>query len=302
MIKFLAKILCILIPFKALRKKIRNNILLYFNTNKNFLKNKEIIFPPQGLGDILYILLSLENMKDEKKYLFILRKKHFQNLCSLFPNVVEQTIISLDLPSCENFLYQHFHIYKKQEFDNFLDLFKDATRVDIKRDHYFNFDKNYKVKFVKDGFILNKTVLILPESVSCPNEISKEYWIEYANRLKRNGYLPVFNSKNKYGDYKNIFYDLSETINFAECAGYIVGYRSGLCDILSYFTNAKCFYFYPEKPHASNQDYIKDFENDPARRYMEFCSLKKINPTKDIQEFIFNKDNFPIFEKEKTNA
>lgn len=300
MLKFIIKSFCCLIPFQKLRKKIRSNILFFLEQPNVYIKNHDVIVPPQGLGDILYLLLSLENKK-HKKYTFILRKKHFQELCKLFPKIVKNIIISTELPYDERFLYQHYDIYKKHKVISFLELFKNATMVDIKRDYAFNFDNKYKNKFIKEGFIPQKTVLILSESTSCPNNVSSEYWIKYADILSEQGYLPVFNSKTKYGNHKSIFLNLSDTINFAECAGNIIGYRSGLCDVLSYFTKAKCIFLYPDKPHISNQDYIKDFEIDPAQKFMKFCSLKKINPNKDIQEYIFDERKFHIFEKELNN-
>ncbi len=296
MFKTIIKLFSCLIPFKSLRKKFRNKSLSLLTK----YINKGIIFPPQGLGDILYILLSLEN-KYDKKYTFLLTKKHFKDLCLLFPNVVKEALVLNEISWSEDYLYQHNEIYKKQKANSFLELFKNATSTEIKRDYSFNFDVNYKNDFVKEGFLLNKTVLILPECVSCLNEATKEYWIKYADILKEQGYMPVFNSKEEYGSYKSIFLNLSETINFAECAGNIIGYRSGLCDVLSYFTNAKGIYFYPNEPHFSNKDYIEDFENNPAQKYMEFCSLKKINPNKNIQEFIFDETKFPQIKAEVEN-
>lgn len=270
-------------------------MLFFWQQKYPFLKTTKIVHPPQGLGDILYVLLCLE-AKGKEKYTFILRKKHFKDICLLFPDIVENVIVSEKFPYCEKFLYQHKDIYKEQEANCFLELFCNAVSADIKHHHDFKFDEKYKDKFIKEGFIIGKTVLICPECVSCPNEVSEQYWIKYADMLTEAGFLPVFNSEKKYGNYKNIFLNIRETVNFAELAGNIIGYRSGLCDVLCYFTNAAGIYFYPDKLQNEAKKYNKDFTIAPVQKYMEFCSLKKINPDKDIKEFIFEENKFYFFD------
>lgn len=91
--------------------------------------------------------------------------------------------------------------------------------------------------FEQNHLIYGKTVLISPYSTGLKEyEIPKEFWENLALELKRRGYSLVTNcaglEKCITGTVAlNIPYD--QTVPFLEKAGYFIGIRSGLCDIIA---------------------------------------------------------------------
>ncbi len=272
---------------------LAKRIIYYLNLLKLKIKGYEILIPPPGLGDILYILCCLKHHFDEKKYVMIINKKYFIDLVELFPGVIDKVILVEKLYNESQLLKNWYQKNNK----HFILNFSKKLKTTIDTNNHLKVAHNNKISnlFYEFNLIEGKTVLLCPESNSCHNEISKEYWIKYADKLKNLGYTPIFNSKNKYADFQNIFLNIKDTILFVNLAGYVIGYRSGLCDVLMYFCNVKAIFLYPNILWKGHAKYIENFNNNPAQKYLAYCSLKYIYPQKDIQEFLFQNDKFPIF-------
>ena len=72
-----------LIPFKNILRRIKHNTMLFFWQQKySFLKTTKIVHPPQGLGDVLYVLLCLEAKKYIKDFKIAPVQKYME-FCSL---------------------------------------------------------------------------------------------------------------------------------------------------------------------------------------------------------------------------
>ena len=289
MIKFFVRVICCFIPQKEKRKKTRKYLL---ETLYRIKYRKNIIIPPQGLGDILYILLILSGK--EEKYTIFLTKKYFGDLCNLFPEVISKKVYMNQLPYSPYALYKFSDIYKESYQENFYKLFKNVNGGEFNKEKHIPISVNAVKTFNKLNLVSGKTVLILPEAKSCPN-ITSDYWLKYAQFIEKSGYEPVFNSNLKFGKYKNIFLSISDTITFATLSGNIIGYRSGLCDVLAYFSSARGIYLYPDNPYDYHASYIKDYMLNKGQKYMEFCSLKTFNQSKNIQEYIIKENEYPFW-------
>lgn len=91
--------------------------------------------------------------------------------------------------------------------------------------------------FEHNGLPQGKTVLISPYSTGLKKyDIPKEFWVRLASRLKNMGYTSVTNCAGTEKCIKgtialSIPYD--QIVPFLEKAGYFIGIRSGLCDIIA---------------------------------------------------------------------
>lgn len=97
-----------------------------------------------------------------------------------------------------------------------------------------------KEYFLKNNLKKGKTVIISPYANTFIN-MSSETWIHLATCLKQLGYDVCTNSSGDsepviYGT-KPIFFSYKDAVSVLEYAGYFIGVRSGLCDIVS---SAKC--------------------------------------------------------------
>lgn len=272
--------------------KIKNKlILLWYKMN-----NYKIIYPPQGLGDILFLNFGLQYLKKKKtktKFAVIVCKKHFMDLCKIFNKIHDALLFMPTLEKIPNFvnnieekIYSHNSSFEKfevaiwnaigiSEYINFPDI--PQIEIDKKIDNLF------KTKLKK-----GKTVLICPEATTSPDCFAKNFWIDCADKLKNLGYTPVFNSSKKYGDYPTIFYDLKSTINFLNNAGHLLGFRSGLLDVLGCFSNAHQVIIYPNNWVKGDMPYLVGFDDAPNEKYMEDGSLNRLFPHKHFDEFIYD--------------
>lgn len=278
-------------------KKILNKIKYYFYLKKCQLMNYEIIYPPQGLGDILVLLIGLQYLKKQnsnKKFAIIVTKKHFKDLCKIFNKSYDELLFLPNIKKIPSFVNNISEkIYSK---NSSFEKFEIAIWNSIGIKQYLNFndipkiDSNKKIDelFSKGIYKKGKTVLICPEantSISC---FPENFWLDCANRLKGKGYDPVFNSSKIYGNYPSILYDLTSTINFLNNAGHLLGFRSGLLDVLGCFSNAHQVIIYPNNWKKGDMPYLVGFDDAPNEKYMEDGSLNRLFPNKQFDEFIYD--------------
>lgn len=95
-------------------------------------------------------------------------------------------------------------------------------------------------EFEKENLLPQKTVVLAPYAETIPS-MPNDCWVYIANVLKKKGYCVCTNSSGKSEPVipgtKRVFYSYSEMIPALEVAGYFIGVRSGLCDIIS---SAQC--------------------------------------------------------------
>ncbi|MCM1183102.1 MAG: hypothetical protein NC337_06995 [Roseburia sp.] len=103
---------------------------------------------------------------------------------------------------------------------------------------YFDREENIiNEMFEENHLIKGKTVLIAPYSTGLKQyELPEKFWVELTFHLKERGYTVATNCVGKEKCISgtvamNIPY--KQTVPFVERAGYFIGIRSGLCDILA---------------------------------------------------------------------
>ncbi len=274
--------------------KVKNNVVLNFYN----LKGYKIIYPPQGLGDILILLRGLKLRKENnpnEKIAIIISKKHFKDLCLIFKDSYDKIIYLPSItPKTPKFVLNIVHLIygNDSHIDKFDESILNAIGVQ-KIDNYLpkieiseKTDKLFEQGIFKKG----KTVLIAPEATTSRNCFSPDFWLDCADKLAEKGYIPVFNSKEKFGKYQNIFFNLSETINFVNKCGNVLAFRSGLTDVLGCFCNANFVIIYPNNWKPGDMPYLNGFDENPNERYLEDGSLNRLFPNKHFNEFIYNEN------------
>lgn len=138
-----------------------------------------------------------------------------------------------------------------------------------------------KIKFKKLN-ITNKYIYIAPAAQSNGSH-SKEFWENLELELFNLGYDIIWNTlpeghNNAYNKYCN--FTLQEAAYVASFADYVIGVRSGLLDILSYFnSNIFCTYF----PFLNRGKDLPEMSADKVLRTFTLKKLPFVSPEKIVE-------------------
>ena len=335
------KILCAFIPNKNLRKKIRDNT---YKKQKDIpIKKLKKIYPNSiffwlpigGVGEFTEIICSMKPFKEKinKNIVLLTNKKLERDVVSLIDkNIVkcyyEDNLFFKDIKNLnklENLNTETIYGFngmlatnkknKKYFFHEvvkeFFNLSKETKRDIIIAVRPKNKDKNFLE--LEKIFKNKKTIFIFPEANTYDYTIiTKEVWIDIANKLTNDGYTCIFNSKEKYGDFINVFLDIKETLYLASLANSIITFRSGIAELLAISTICNIIVVYPNgKTHLFTKrtnfpktikEYIEEIENgetiyitDKNKSGIEIiatfdCIAENYN-RKNCFEYIYDFDN-----------
>ena len=285
------------VKLKIRLKNLLRNFRAYLGIKNESKNAEEWIYPPQGSGDVLYLMLCLSEIYKNKKFNFVLERENLRQIAMLFPENIGK--IEKRCPSKGTLLYTWDCIYRHTDkTSSFTELFRLATgaTLDLKKTTILDSGLNtgiFKQLQIEESD-LARVVLICPEALSCPGQPSPEYWVKYANNLKEKGFIPVFNSLSKFGKFRNIFLSIRDTIALFDYVDYLIGFRSGLMDVLMYFKSPKTIILYPRTPHDCSL-FIQNFNDKPEIKYKEFTSLSLMYPNKSIREYIFDNKKYFYF-------
>ncbi len=241
-----------------------------------------IIYPPQGLGDILACCCALEYLKFKEKNVFVaVRKKYFLDIKDFFPkNSIRMILVEKDLSEFPRKGYLPLSLKMYHKIKPFISMKHNMCQaLDLSPNVILNNQYEKKKEFNEIPPIREqKTIVISPFAVSCKEELSFDFWDNLANRLEKKGYDVIFNaSSNSYysKQYKTCLLNLEDTVELVTRSGYFIGWRSGLCDVIGMFSKAQKIIIYPSKPHKVRNLYIPVGATYPEA-YMRSCSLKEI--------------------------
>ena len=247
-----------------------------------------------GSGDIFFVSRYLKNYIDREKienYVFLLGGRAEVNVTKLFPTLFDRAnceiigeIEMYDLMrfrlfcGCRNINIRHFHhcSYTPQLTTtigmegrnglsmNELYLF---TTLGLTKDvlilHPVFPDCKKKVidYFRKNKLKPHKTAVLAPYSVS-GGHIELSFWEDLANKLSNAGYSVCTNSVGSdepvIAGTKPIAFSFAEAKDFMEYAGIFIGYRSGLCDIIS-AVNCKKVIIYPKSASYCSEGKVRKY-------------------------------------------
>ena len=309
--KISIKILCAFIPNKNLRKKIRNNTYrknISINKLKKMYPNSIFFWlPTGGVGEFSQIISLIKAFKEKinKNIVLLTNRKLERDVISLIDkNIVKcyyinnaflqqnkkESIKAIDHFD-SNTIYDIFYYPDKndKQKDNYLGFLKDYYHLDqdveinrITPVRPKNKDKNFLE--LEKIFKNKKTIFIFPEANTYDYTIiTKEVWIDIAKKLTNDGYTCIFNSKEKYGDFINVFLDIKETLYLASLANSIITFRSGIAELLAISTTCNMIVVYP---------------NGKTHLFTELCTKKFFKQTiKEYEKKLINGDTLYILDK-----
>lgn len=135
-----------------------------------------------------------------------------------------------------------------------------------------------EVRWRNWGVIPGKTIIISPQASSVIG-LSEHFWIEVHNVLASLGFTVLFNlPENKWfkkTKIKKVMFNYGEGVSLLSYAGFFIGVRSGLCDIVS-STFGKMIILYPKRMQKLNYSV--------HRSDIDFCGLSVMGVNKNAAE------------------
>ena len=322
-IKTFINILCLFIPSKKIRQNIRNKTYKKIN-NYKLLKEINKLYPDRvvflslskGIGEFTQgiSLLKELNKKINKKFVIITSSKLEKDVISLMDNDILSCFYiennTITLPTIDKL--------PENKFDNIYCLYLKNNDYKIIRTYidyiklYYNLDLDAKIDRIKPSrpennnqdfldiekiFKNEKIIFIFPEAntFDC-SIINKNTWLDIANKLKNQGYTCIFNSKEKFDGFKNIFFNIKETLYLANLTNSIITFRSGIAELLAISTTCKMFVIYPDvtKNFIINSDIKSIYSNE---QFLNITSIEKNFDRENCIEYIyyFNDNDFYNF-------
>lgn len=131
-------------------------------------------------------------------------------------------------------------------------IYEDMVSIDEwSKPDFCNLTSELKQKYDNLGIVPQKTVIVSPYAYSVKT-LPVWFWDRLACKLKEKGYQ-VFvsindqNELNVFDNMKTIFFPYEESKAVLEYAGYFLGLRSGLCDIVALVEGCRQIVLYPEE-------------------------------------------------------
>lgn len=260
---------------------------------KKYGKETHIIFMRGATGDTYLQLMFLEEyikQKQIKKYILAGDSRGLSGLCELFSiseyefysvykaDCIEKVYLFLDGHEINmrmfflwtnGFKHNKCRIRMTEKF-NFMDSYKSFTLdltdpIDLRKPHFVETHEDDFWRWQKQGIIHGKTVIISPDANSV-TKLPVWFWNSIILDLKEKGYT-VFVNCNYFNYYRaaDIFFSYRDSVPLLEYAGFFIGIRSGLCDIIS---SAKCkkILIYPKQQ--------KEIDYSEHRTEVEFSGLE----------------------------
>lgn len=268
----LINILCGLIFFKQLRKKVR--IKLNFLVFSQKLKQIKKIYPgaiivvsPKsgGIGELTKTVCSIKALKEKyhKNVVVLVDKSIEYQICHLFSDTF---VCHYDKNLFLNCAAGRVFLQGEENQKRFVEEFwetENIERLNLSEPKSDIPDFSRTVELFKR----EKTVFIFPYANTYDSEIiSRDSWLFVARSLQERGFFCVFNSCGAYDGFLNVFMPIYETLYLASLSRGIIAFRSGLAELISVAAETPMFIIYPN-------GIDKCVKNMPLPQYREL--LKK---------------------------
>lgn len=295
-------------------KDVSSGFLIYVKIRNSLsnVENKLFLFPHNSIGDIYWLGLfkqsgaqlfsgsySLVVVGDTCKS--VAQEMGFQHVIKISTAemnnlVIFKNFLGDSLPQIHflHFMYGFSNIsstilsHKKISFRecySFLVFNENIKDKSVHVNRLFRHNCNEEIE--KYGLVGKKSVVIAPTAKSIPM-LSPVFWEQLSNSLKENGFLVFTNVGGEdelpiYGTLP-LKCSLSSINNILEYCGYFIGFRSGLCDIIS-SSSCKKVIIYPKCPAFSNLSSGDCMSTVPIlNSCMDFYSLKQLPCATDFIE------------------
>ncbi len=174
-----------------------------------------------GFEDVLVI--SLEEGKQLKEAVSRFGESQLNLSYLMFWGLYSQNLIRL-----EEYCKVSFH----EMFRNAVFGYQDRGKAEEPE-----FCCNVEEIFIKEKLIEGRTVLLSPYAVTFDKELDEAWWKALADALTERGFLVCTNSTGfrepVVNGTKGVAWDYRKLVPLLNLAGYFIGVRSGLCDLIS---------------------------------------------------------------------
>ena len=246
-----------LLPNYLKENRVENYLIV---TDLDFVKNIAVLFP-----DVLQHLLLTDGYTAaaiEKAYM-VLGGDALQ-LTVLFP-----WIKTFYVNRCRVRMLEGFHFIDSYRW--FVLGLKEEPILEKAKFSTWNAQIEEKIKCHK--IAKGKTVIISPEANSV-SRLPAGFWNELIDICKNAGFQVLINGNSRANIYhaEQIWFLYKDAAEILQYAGYFIGIRSGLCDIISTISCRKII-LYPAKPRRINYS--------EHRSDIEFCGLRNMGLVDD---------------------
>ncbi len=262
-----------------------------------------LVFPHRSLGDI-YILSLYKNsgvkVFDDQYCLYVVGDTckrlalmyGFENVFAVdeldMAGIVRYSMVEKNIKIL-HFLYYHTNIseavIKKNKFNlvNCYSNFIFDKEIDYKKCMHKVKESDAKI-IAEMGIKKNQSIIIAPYAKSVA-ALSYEFWLNFVNILRNEGFKRIYTNcapfETELPGTEKLVCSIEDICSIVEYAGYFIGLRSGLCDVVS-ATSAKKIILYPK------ESYLDDS--------MNFYSLKMLPNVDNLSEFEILGMQIPIDE------
>ena len=245
----------------------------YKKLTKKLSKKVMFIAPYTGTGDIYLVglffnqYIKKHNITD---YVFVVVSGACKKVAEIFDIkniVIIKPTITDDIINCKMFLRADWEIvvlndgwmrektqwirgYKGLNFEKVFRSFVFDFKDDITHElpPRKDYSREIDTLFVKYGLIKGKTIVISPYSNTI-FDLPNDFLEEIVDNCKNRGFAVCTNCAGKEKPVKGtmpVFFPLNMAVDFMDAAGYFIGVRSGLCDVIS-SSNCKKIIFYEKE-------------------------------------------------------
>lgn len=234
------------------QKNIKNPLII---CERNILKNiykmfKNLNYPVVVEKNCSGLLLNDENIINNKRFLVPLNYKYFGKN--------EKNIIKNGT---------HYYIELKKQLG-----VKENPILDINN---IESDIKNKIKYLAEGILKNKFVIIMPEARTI-KELEKDFWNELVKKFKNEGYEVFYNCSfigSSIDGTVTMFLSFNEFVELTKYSSAIIGLRNGFLEVLSVLSQKPTLVIY----NKFNQYAQNELNSEQARNGFSTLKLPTIN-------------------------
>lgn len=264
-------------PFRILYE-FKSNILLGYKNYRKLInqygEDTYIYMGARSTGDVyisgLYYKEYLKKKKMEKQAIYVLPAENCCKVLTMLFGI--ERVEKVDLNNVWNRLLKFYQFSKKDSLQLDLLFYRNGCTIslegykewnlysllyticfseldinNIKKPVFCNEKEKILTYFTENGLIPQKTVILLPYA-RWAAKLPVYFWEQLVIELKKQGYIVCTNSTGSQEPAikgsVSVFFNYIEAVTFVEQAGYVIGLRSGLLDIIE-SANCKKIALYP---------------------------------------------------------
>lgn len=222
-------------------KILKYLVVQFFLIYSKIFKTK-IVVCPFGIGDTLFVCMSIKAFKKLHKNVLIICKKYTLDICKSFDSI--NAIIASDMVcsafnwyeanfksnNMKEYIYAHDKRVNIKEYDSILQRYGNGI-LGIKGVFQFEYPKPY----ISDKICIDKpSIIIAPYAKSKTVQLSLDFWDEIVNYFISRGFRIFTNCSSVNEEIirgtERLCVSVGDLFYLSEKCSAFIAYRSGICD------------------------------------------------------------------------